>query len=126
MLAEAKMMKNIVRVGLSAATLSGTMIAGIPGGASADSKDGCSPNWRGDTVCISATGGEVSAHARDQHPNATVYLSIHHVDNGAVVAGPAAARTIRADLPPGRYYANYYVADVNSGDAQVSSAIVQV
>ncbi|QKT08634.1 hypothetical protein HUN08_16555 [Gordonia sp. X0973] len=112
-----------VIVGIVAAVLS----AGAANASAHGHRFACHSDWRGDTACIRATRHGVSAHGRDEYPGAMVYLSIVHARDGRVVAGPVGGRSLRVSLPPGRYYANYYVAatDIGQGDAQTDSPVVK-
>lgn len=119
------MSKKLIQVGLSAVVVAGLFVVGGSGIANADSAGQSSnTDWRGDRVSIHAAGDEVSAEASDVYPGATVYLSIIRDGDGATVAGPVVARSIRANLPAGRYHANYYVATTDLGDAQIDSPAV--
>jgi hypothetical protein len=103
-----------------AVTAAGIGTAGArPGGA-------CASDWRGDTVCLTASGGQLWATGHDNSPGATVFLTIYNQTDGRVVAGPVGDRSLHVALPPGVYFANYYVATTDLGDAQINSPTVNL
>ncbi|WP_216894122.1 hypothetical protein [Nocardia alni] len=109
----------ISSIGVAATVASAGIAAARPPGQ-------CASDWRGDTVCINVADGQVRATGHDDSPGATVFLTLYNATTGTVVAGPVVDRSLHVDLPPGAYYANYYVATTDLGDAQINSPIVAI
>ncbi len=107
----------ISSIGVAATLASASIATARPAGQ-------CASDWRGDTVCIDVSGGQVRATGHDNSPGATVYLTIYNATFGTVVAGPVVDRSLQVSLPRGAYYANYYVATTDLGDAQINSPTV--
>jgi len=99
----------------------------MAGNATAHAASMCNSDFRGDTVCISAAGRQITATGK-YNPNATVFLTIYNDATGRIVAGPVGDNSLQISVPPGRYYANWFVQS-NSTSAigcQVDSPTVTI
>jgi hypothetical protein len=68
----------------------------------------CNTDFRGDQACIQIVDGQILATG-NYNPNAVVFLEIVRQGSDRIVAGPIGDTSLQASLPPGRYYASYYV-----------------
>lgn len=115
--------RPLLVTGLAGTALAVTLAFAAP----ASAASGCNADWRGDRVCIRAQGNLIEATGNDKYsPAATVYLTILRSAGRQVVAGPVEAHDLEVRLPPGSYFASYYVQTVDFGGTEVGSPVVRV
>ena len=93
----------------SLAAIVATTSIGILGAGGANAAPVCNNEWRGNTICIRASHGDVFAAGSYGNTNYLPYIEIVSADTGAIVAGPVADTHINKVLPHGRYFASYYI-----------------